>query len=478
MKHKKNQVQPPVPADGASASSSKKRKKRSKGNRTLTIIFYTVYFVMVAAILAGLLYANQRLEILLTEYENSHLSTRTEAVFQTHFADPDWEALYSRVGLSDTAYEDSASFTAYMETKTGGEALGMAYAGDDSGGHKFLLTRGEETLGWFTMVDHAAESAAFPDWQLGQIHLNHAYSKSVTIQKSKDVTVYVNGVALTDDHTVQVGTSLADDYLPMGIHGPRIYTQRLDGLMTEPTVTATGADGSEVEVVYDEQQDLYIVRTAENTIGDTEYRRVLDTAKIFALRMIEQATDQELARYFDRDSASYETIVSTEPWIEDWFFGSYQWGEESITGYCRYSDELFSVHVELPMFVTRTDGTVKEYKVNHSFFFQLQNKTWKCVTITDADIRQQTVFVRLTFKLDDSVIFTNLYAEDTASLIPPTVTAPQGQVFAGWFRQDVAADGSKNFVLVFAPTEDGTVTLPAGTRLEPMTLYALFNKTE
>ena len=126
------------------------------------------------------------------------------------------------------------------------------------------------------------------------------------------------------------------------------------------------------------------------------------------------------------------------------------------------------------MFVTRTDDTVKEYEVDHSFFFELQGKTWKCINMTNVDIRQQTASVRLTFNTGDSVIYTNLFAEDVAKIEAPMVTAPEGKVFDGWYRQDVAADGSISYTLVFTPDENGLITLPSGTKLEPMTLYALF----
>jgi hypothetical protein len=106
--------------------------------------------------------------------------------------------------------------------------------------------------------------------------------------------------------------------------------------------------------------------------------------------------------------------------------------------------------------------------------FELQGKTWKCINMTNVDIRQQTASVRLTFKSGNTVIFTNIFPQDAATIQPPVVTAPEGKVFDGWYRQDIAADGSIQYTLVFAPDETGIINLPAGTKLEPMILYALF----
>ena len=475
-KPQKKQADPAArKASPKNGGKKKKKKKKKKANRTITIMFYTFYFVMVAALLAGIFFLRNWLVDYLTDYEASQPTTRCEEIFQEKFADPDWAELYALAGISDTAYEGSDAFTAYMNAKVGDQELSYVETSAGlSGGHKYLLKLDNETIGYFTLVDNAPTGASTADWQLGKVSLNYGYGQSVTIQKMADVTVYVNGVALTDDHTIQIGTTKVEEYLPEGVHGPRIYTQHLDGLMVQPQVTATDKNGNPVEVVYDEATGVYHVLTTENTISDEEYERALKTAKTYALRMIEKASAKELGNYFDSSSQIYKTIVSIDPWMQQRFFSSYEWSEESITGYYRHSDTLFSVHVDLSMLVTRTDDTVKEYKVDHSFFFQKKGNTWKCINMTNVDIQEQTAIVRLTFKLGDSVIFTNLFDEDIATLNPPTVTAPEGKVFSGWYRLDTAADGTSQYTLIFAPSENGVITLPSGIKLEPMTLYALF----
>ena len=473
IKKAPKQTSPAAPKAAPAKKGGKKKKK--KANRTVTIVFYTCYFVMVAALLGGIFFLNNWLTGYLTDYEASQPTTKCAEIFQSTFADPDWEALYTQAGLTDTAYEGSEAFAAYMDAKVGSRELTYVETSAGlSGGHKYLLKLDSETIGYFTLVDKAPEGADVADWQLGQVSLNYSYGESVTIQSMDGITIFVNGVALTDDHTIQIGTTRVEEYLPDGAHGPRIYTQYLDGLMVKPQVTAADEAGNPVEVTYSEDTDSYLVLTSDNTISDEEYERVLATAKTYALRMIEKASAQELGKYFDTSSDTYRTIISIDPWMQEWFFSSYEWGQEQITGYYRHSDDLFSVHVNLSMFVTRTDNTVKEYKIDHSFFFKKSGSTWKCSNMINVDIQEQTSIVRLTFKLGDSVIFTNMFKEDVSTVELPSVTAPEGKIFAGWFRLSSTADGSMEYTQVFAPEDDGVVELPNGTKLEPMTLYALF----
>ena len=56
----------------------------------------------------------------------------------------------------------------------------------------------------------------------------------------------------------------------------------------------------------------------------------------------------------------------------------------------------------------------------------------------------------------------------------PLLSVPAGKVFSGWMKETVSANGSKTMSLVFVPDENGVVTIPSGTTLEPMVLYPLF----
>ena len=63
-------------------------------------------------------------------------------------------------------------------------------------------------------------AAELSDWQLDTISLNTVYAKSVRVQTEKGHKVSINGVALEDDHIIQISTTLAGNYLPEGVHGP------------------------------------------------------------------------------------------------------------------------------------------------------------------------------------------------------------------------------------------------------------------
>ena len=94
--------------------------------------------------------------------------------------------------------------------------------------------------------------------------------------------------------------------------------------------------------------------------------------------------------------------------------------------------------------------------------------------MTNEDVTKPVGEVRLTFKNGEEVLTTGFVANDATSLTTPIISAPEGKKFAGWVRESYGEKGVKTLTIMFVPDESGNVTLPAGSILEPMTLYALF----
>lgn len=445
-----------------------------RGPTTGTVIFYTIYLLLIIGFFGGMFFVTDWLEGWLNDFEAAQPTTKSEETFQSLFGDPDWAALYDQVGIQDTAYEGKEEFVAYMEAKVGdAELTYQETSAGLSGDKKYFVKLGDETIGYFTLAGKKEAITDIPDWQLGEVSLNYEYDKSILVQSMGDQTILVNGIPLDDSHIIQIGTTLAEKYIPENLHGPRIYTMQLTGLMCDPEVTAIDQAGNPVDISYNEETGMYVVQSSVNTPSDDQQTLALNTAKAYSLRMIDQT--HQMTKYFDTSSESYKAIASTATFMQTWFYKSHEFGEATFSGYYRYSDKLFSIHVDLPMYVTRTDGTVREYNVDHTFFFEKQAGNWKCVTMTNVDVQQQTGEVRLTFMLDGTVLSSEFFATDAKEITAPTVTAPEGKEFIGWFRESVDENGKKTMNLVFAPDEDGKITVADGYTLEPMTLIALFD---
>jgi hypothetical protein len=195
------------------------------------------------------------------------------------FANPDWESLYTLAGIADTAYEGKEAYGAYMEEKVGTDTLTlMETSAGLSGDRKYVIRHGSEKIATFTMTGTEDPSTHITAWALGKVELFFTRDHSVTVEKTPEQTVYINGVALDDSHTVKTIATRAEDYLPEGIHGYRREQQSLNSLLIAPTVTVKNADGTEVPVTVDEN-GIYTTPASQMVISAEEENIAINAAK-------------------------------------------------------------------------------------------------------------------------------------------------------------------------------------------------------
>ena len=449
-------------------------EKHRKGPRLGGVIFYTLYFMCILVFFVATFFGLQWLQGWLADYQAAQPTTKSQEVFDQLFSHPDWGALYDAAGIEDTPYEGKEQFVAYMENKVGDSQLTFKETSAGlSGDKKYFVLLGDEKIASFTLSGQTAAITDIPDWELGGVELFFDRSETFYIQNVDGHTVEVNGVPLDDSHVIQIATTAAAERLPIGVTGTSTCTQEISDLMAVPTVTIFDKSGKSMEVSYDAETHTFTEQTEANTISDSEREAALNAAKTNCLFMIEKASKADIAKYFDTSSDVYSVIVNLgNLWVQD--NNGYRFTKEEVSDYARYSDDLFSAHVVLNLNVTRKDGTTKDFGYDQTLFFRKQDTgKWLVYDATNADVNAPVGKVRLTFMNGDTVLSSEFVKTDATELDTPLVSAPEGKVFIGWYRIDKYDNGT-TYTMVFDPDENGHVTIPNGTTLEPMTLYALF----
>ena len=479
-----------APAKEPAAPAEQPKKKKS-GPRLGGVIFYTLYFMFILIFFLATFIGLTWLHGWLTDFELAQPDGKAEQVFTQLFTDPDWGALYESAGAKDSAYEGKDAYVAYMEDKVGDSELNYleTSAGLDKYTKKYLVRLGSEKVASFSLVDkNQVDSASLdnlesigdiPDWQLGAVEVFFNREGTYYIEKLDGHTAFVNDVALTDDMTIQVATTLAEGYLPEGTTGASMCTQQVDGLMAQPVVTIFDKSGKQMEVTYDESTRTFTERLESNTMSDDEKNVALEAAKVYCQWMIKEVTDRgTIAKYYDPTSETYNNIVkTTELWMQS--HGGFTFSNESVTNYARYGEDIFSVSVSLSLDVTRTDGTVKNYPYSQSLFFRKSDTgKWLCFAATNKDVSVPVGRVRLTFMNGSTEVHSQFYGTDSKEIVTPVVPTPEGKVFTGWVTIEKDNSGATVYNLQFQPDEEGKVAIPEGTTLKPMTLYALFQNPD
>ena len=470
-------------APARQAAPQQQAAPRKQGLRLGGVIFYTLYFLFIFLFFVATFIGLKWVQNFLIDYEAAQPTVKCEEVFHQLFDDPDWGALYDAAGVEDTEYEGKEEFVVYMENLVGENTLTYQETSAGlSGNKKYFVKLGDAKLASFTLVnenatpDNTPSMTEIADWKLGDIELFYEREESYRIQLVDGHTAYVNGVPLNDEFTIQKTTSRSggSDFLPEGVSSSSsVLIQEISGLMGLPTVKILDAQGNEMPMVYDSEQGIFVEQTEETTISDAEKEIVLKAMKTYAEYQIKEATSTELAKYFDSNGSAYKSITQT---VLTWTKGNngYSFSDDTVTHYARYSDTMFSVYASTTMTIKLTDGGVSEKPINGTFLFSKQGGSWKIIKMTNADIAELVTRVRLTFMDDENVLSNDFYDNDSTLLEAPLVSVPDGKVFSGWVRHVVDDKGRDAWELVFTADEDGVITIPSGTTLEPMTLYALF----
>lgn len=452
-------------------SAPAKRKRVSVGG----IIFYFLYFVMVAAMAVAISWALNFVEGWLQDFEASQPDTKSQQLFDDLFADPDWSRIYDLMDEEALGVTTREDFCAYMTQKVGTNELTYSKTSAGlTGGSKYVIRLGEENLGTFTMMNEVTGELEIPDWQLSSVEIFTSTDEYVTIVTEQGNTVKVGDVVLDDSYIIRTTSTAAENYLPDGVHGPRSATYYVEDLMVAPVVTVTDAAGNSVSMTYDAATKTYTEPAkATAVITQAEQDFLIDATKTYFRYMMNVSGDGQLRKYFTGNSDSIKSIRKDE-WLQD--YNTYKFGEPTITNYYRYNDTLYSVRMAMDLNVTRTNGTIKTFSLDTTYFVQTVGTSQGIIDMTNVDIHEVSTQVRLTCSVNGQIVFNQMLDADTSVLKLPTVEVPEGQVFSGWFRESVDAEGSTTLTLVFQPDETGTVTLPSGYVLEPMQLQALFSK--
>lgn len=446
-----------------------RRRKRCRG----ALRFWIGILAVVLAGLILLCCAMTPLRSVLEQYEAAQYDHVGEAVYELLFADPDWELLYDLAGVENTIYEGRDAYVQYMTEKVDGRELTMVETSAGlSGQRRYLLRCEDETLAAFDLCSTEDPGALFPGWTLSDVEVYFTRSESVAVMTLPENTVYINGVPLNESSiTVSVCTA-AEDYLPEDVHGYRWVQLNVEGFLVEPEVIVLDAYNNPVSVYYSEANDLYSTQIPESPeMTDEEYAIVYDAIKAqaqFALRAINIA---QLRQYFDSGSQAYADLCDADPFVKS--YQSYTYNDEAltVTDFRRYSDDLFSVRVQLSMSIKIRWKTYETYELDATYFFTRGGSGVYLVSdIVEDDLTRQITKYHLGYYSGDTLLGENM-AEATATVFtPPTVYDSDGNAPTGWAIRE--QDGS--YTIVLENQGDGTYTLAEGQTLRPMDLYPVY----
>lgn len=431
-------------------------------------LFYKVLLVFLLVLLAVFLVI--RFAVLrpwLTRFEAAQPKHASQEVFQDLFFPADWGRIYDLAGLEGSGWQDRSGFIRSMEELTAGEVLTLVETSAGlSGDRRYIVKSGSDSVVAFTLTDSGQGDETL--WQLDTVEVMlPGQSEAIYVRTLSGQRVFVNGVELGEDCQVQTTETAAERYLPEGVCGRRTILWQVQG----DNISVLSENGGQIPLTYREEENCYVVEEQVAEPSDEERKMLIGAAETYARYMIREANSAQLQKYFDRECAIYKTIRSSEIWMQN--NSGYSFSDKTVSGFQRYGEELFSARVSLTLNVKRGNGSIKPYVVDSTFFFWKRDGAWRAFEMTNVDVQEEMIRTRLVFMDGEQELGRLFVSSEDHNFMPPAVTAPEGKRFAGWAIREQEG-GSVTMTICFQPGEGGTINLPSGYRLEPMTLYAAF----
>ena len=435
--------------------------KRSVGFPWLMAAFLCLYIGLTALAVTAMVPKSQPQTVPTEPTPTAPAEPDAEGIFRSLFEEPDWAALYQRAGEQGTVFEDAEAFSVHMHNLIGETTLSYQEVYTDlPHTHRYLVYADQTKIAIYTV--------AGPDWALEDLQLFYQPGVSVTVEACPEYTVYVNGVALDERYTIRTLETLAEQYLPDGLHGYRRKWQRVDHLLAEPEITVLDENGTPVDLERDSETGIYrIVEQSAAQMTETEADLARKAAIADAKYAIGAISGTQLKTYFDENSDLYKMLVTNPRNLQKYTSSSIDEKTMQVSDYVRYSDSLFSVNVKLTQKIIRTTGTLKVYQLDKTYFFTLTDKGYRVTDYTNEDVTAAVEQIRLTFVCDDAQTSV-LVSPGAGKVSVPELTAPEGLGFLGWASRTVAEDGTVTMTIRILP--DGTALGLA----EPLILYPVY----
>jgi len=448
----------------------KQKKKDEQRNRALLFIATVAGFAL--GITAVLLCLMIPLRTLLQQYETSQPIHAAQTVYNTLFADPDWELLYNMAGCKGTTFEGRSEFVEHMQAKVGSGELTMTEvaAGLDAGKRYSIRLEGEEVAA-FNLVPVDDGESTFSSWTLSTVEVFATGTESITVITTPDYVVYVNNVPLDESYTTLSVYTRAEQYIANYLDGYQYIQQEVTGLWAQPEVAVMDESCNLIPLTQDPVTGIYSIEIPDTeAITDEATAIAIAAAKAeaeFSIRAISMST---LRQHFDPNSPAYEQIRDSEPLVKSYTGYSFDEDATVIGEYFRYSEDVFSLRVSITMSVT-TKKTTESYVFDSTYLFTANSSgTFVVKERLEENLQDRITEVRLRFVHDGEVVHSQLYVSDTPAIAAVSVENADGESCTGWAVMN--DDGTMTTVL--QALEDGSFSVVTGEALESCTLYPIF----
>lgn len=345
--------------------------KKAKSSKVGTIVFYSIYSVLVITAIFCIMYLLKELSLYLDNYERSLEKYEAEEVFEEYFSPCRFDKLYDMQKVELSKFEDKNDFIAYMEKQYNGkEIIYKEVSAGLSDNKKYSVAADKVKFAEFTLSKTNKPEVPEDTWQLLSLSTIYQKNEYVAVKIYKGSKVFVNDIELTDSYITSDNISTEScKHVPEGVTGIMMCEYAVDGLLLKPTIKVINRYGNESKLVYDEKDNIYVEEITYDEPTKDIVKRATDAAQTYAKYITLDASLNNLSKYFDSTSNTYRNIrVSEIKWYTAHI--GYKFEDVELKEYYKYDENTFSIRYSCNHQVYRTKTDIHTFPLDLTLYFK------------------------------------------------------------------------------------------------------------
>ncbi len=352
-------------------TGNKKRKKKFSNFKKFLCIYCGILLIVGVVVLI-------MLHSLLKDYEEGIPSGAMDKVAE-QFTPDGIGKLLADSNVTVNEFETTDTIAEYFKDKLSEGAVSYKKkAGEYSEKTPvYVVYAGDTPIAKVELASAGKNAHKFNKWTIGTVSFGD-YTKNlaeVKITAPTGAEVYVNGVEVSDTYKTESAVEFApclhvSDYVTT----PTNDVYDVGQLIAQPVITAK-LNGKDLTVDYDKKKGYTVNYPSDDELQKSMESRIYTIAEQYGAYIINRGSLSKLSSYMVGTAAEY---VSDIPAIWAYLWGksyTYQFNNESITNFRKYSDNCFSCDVYYDLYVDYQTGNTT-YDTSLTYTFVKQGGTW------------------------------------------------------------------------------------------------------
>lgn len=343
--------------------------------------FLKVYLIVFSSILAIILLALAVLWFAMADMEKSNPETLLKPVIND-FADRDYDSLFKLINVKDSEFESCDTFKNYIKnSNSSGMVTYIRKVVQDDKAYVVVIKSDDKKIATVTLRKSDKKSFFGNElYTLESITPIMDKTSAYYITAPSDAKISVNGKELSSKYIDKKDIPIDElKNLPDTVEKKTLVKYKIEGLVNEPVVTAKGHLGNDLKITKndkDKQTSFECGYDAPEDNGKQYDKLITNVAHQVAMRTTNDTTFTEVAKYFYKDSVTYEMLRRNE---SSWYtpHDKYEFKNTQIMDYKEYSDNCFSYRIKFDHYVYRIEAKVTRNRTcDYTFVFVKTDGKW------------------------------------------------------------------------------------------------------